>query len=71
VLGCAFSLVFNGWSVGTLSFETFSESVFDFRITPTLVAQGLAFSVVVGLVGSFLPAIRAARLPVISALKAM
>ena len=69
-LGCAFSFVFNGWSVGTLSFETFSESVFDFRITPMLVAQGLAFSVVVGLVGSLLPAIRAARLPVISALKA-
>ena len=71
VLGCAFSFAFNGWSVGTLSFETFSESVFDFSITPTLVAQGLAFSVVVGLVGSLLPAIRAARLPVISALKAM
>jgi putative ABC transport system permease protein len=70
VLGCALSFFFNGWSVGTLSFETFSESVFDFRITPKLVAQGLAFSIVVGLVGSLLPAIRAARLPVISALKA-
>ncbi|MGB7837754.1 MAG: ABC transporter permease, partial [Terrimicrobiaceae bacterium] len=69
-LGCALSFFFNGWSVGTLSFETFSESVFDFRITPKLVAQGLAFSLVVGLVGSLLPAIRAARLPVISALKA-
>ena len=69
-LGCTFSLIFNGWSVGTLSFETFSETVFDFRVTPTLIAQGLAFSVVVGLVGSLLPAIRAARLPVISALKA-
>jgi putative ABC transport system permease protein len=69
-LGCAFSFLFNGWSVGTLSFETFSESVFDFRITPMLIAQGLAFSVVVGLVGSLFPAIRAARLPVISALKA-
>lgn len=68
-LGCAVSFVFNGYSVGTLSFETFSESVFDFRITPALVAQGLAFSVIVGLLGSLLPAIRAARLPVISALK--
>ena len=70
VVGCTFSLIFNGWSVGTLSFETFSETVFDFRVTPMLIAQGLAFSVVVGLVGSLLPAIRAARLPVISALKA-
>jgi putative ABC transport system permease protein len=69
-LGCAFSMIFNGWSVGTLSFETFSETVFDFRVTPMLIAQGLAFSLVVGLVGSLLPAIRAARLPVISALRA-
>ncbi len=69
-LGCTFALIFNGWSVGTLSFETFSETVFDFRVTPMLIAQGLAFSVVVGVVGSLLPAIRAARLPVISALKA-
>jgi putative ABC transport system permease protein len=69
ILGCAVSFLFNGYSVGTLSFETFSESVFDFRVTPALVAQGLAFSVIVGLLGSLLPAIRAARLPVISALK--
>jgi putative ABC transport system permease protein len=71
VLGCIFSLVFNGWSVGTIGFETFSETVFDFRITPLLLAQGMAFSLVVGLVGSLLPAIRAARLPVIAALKAI
>ncbi|HEY5811073.1 MAG TPA: FtsX-like permease family protein, partial [Terrimicrobiaceae bacterium] len=70
ILGCVFSLIFNGWSVGTLSFETFSETVFDFRVTPNLIGQGLAFAVVVGLIGSLLPALRAARLPVISALKA-
>ena len=53
-LGCTFALIFNGWSVGTLSFETFSETVFDFRVTPMLIAQGLAFSVVVGVIrGSF------------------
>jgi putative ABC transport system permease protein len=68
-IGCAVSFVFNGYSVGTLSFETFSESVFDFQITPALVTQGLAFAVIVGFLGSLLPAIRAARLPVISALK--
>jgi hypothetical protein len=36
-----------------------------------LIAQGMAFSIVVGLIGSLLPAIHAARLPVISALKAI
>ena len=69
LIGCGASFIFNGWSVGTLSFETFSEAVFDFRVTPALIGQGLAFSVVVGLGGSLLPAIRAARLPVIAALK--
>lgn len=56
---------------GTLSFNTFSEVIFQFRITPALLAQGMFFAVVVGIVGSLLPAVRAARLPVIAALKAV
>jgi putative ABC transport system permease protein len=35
------------------------------------VAEGMVFAIVVGIVGSFFPAIRAARLPVIAALKAV
>jgi len=71
VLGCALALPLHGYSTGTMSFESFSETVFQFRITPTLIGKGLAFSVVVGLVGSFLPALRASRLPMIAALKAV
>jgi ABC-type antimicrobial peptide transport system permease subunit len=40
-------------------------------VTPDLMLLGLAFSVVIGLVGSLLPAVRASRLPVISALKSL
>jgi putative ABC transport system permease protein len=69
-LGCLLSLPMHGYSTGTLSFNTFSEVVFQFRITPWLAAKGLIFSVIVGIVGSLLPAIRASRLPVIAALKA-
>jgi len=69
VLGCLLSLPLHGYSTGTFSFESFSETVFEFRITPWLATQGLIFSVIVGMLGSFLPAIRAARLPVIAALK--
>lgn len=69
ILGCALALPMNGYSTGTISFETFSESVFDFQITPGILFQGLAFSVLVGFLGSLLPSIRAARIPVISALK--
>ncbi len=71
VLGCLLSFVLNGYAVGTIGFETFSEVVFEFRITPALVGKGLIFSVIVGLVGSFLPALRASRLPVIVALKSV
>jgi len=71
VLGCALSFPMHGMSTGTMSIESFSEVVFQFRITPLLVVKGLIFSVIVGLFGSLLPALRAARLPVIAALKAV
>ena len=70
-LGCLFSLPMHGYSTATISLETFSESVFEFRITPVLALKGLVFAVLVGVFGSLLPALRAARLPVIAALKAV
>jgi putative ABC transport system permease protein len=71
VLGCLLALPLHGYSTGTMSFNTFSETVFQFRITPWLAMKGILFAVVVGVIGSLLPAIRAARLPVISALKSV
>lgn len=71
VLGCLLALPLHGYSAGTMNLETFSETVFQFRITPLLTVKGLIFSVIVGVVGSLLPAVRAARLPVIAALKAV
>jgi len=70
-LGCAIAFFWNGYSTATMGFETFSEIVFEFTITPRLVVEGLIFAVIVGLVGSLLPTIRASRLPVISALKSV
>lgn len=71
VIGCLLALPLHGVSTGTMSFNTFSETVFQFRITPWLAAKGIIFSIIVGVIGSLLPAIRAARLPVISALKSV
>ena len=70
-IGVAAAFFWNGKSAGTVSFETFSETVFQLTITPQLALKGLLFAGVVGMVGSFLPAWRAARLPVISALKSV
>ena len=71
LLGVALSLPMHGYTTGTMGFETFSETVFQFRITPWLATKGLIFAVVVGLLGSLLPALRASRLPVIAALKSI
>ena len=67
----ALAMPYNGLATGTLSFDSFSESVFEFRITPFLIMEGLIFSVLVGVIGSLFPALRAARLPVIASLKSI
>ncbi len=54
---------------GTMNFRTFSEILFNFRLTPPLVAGGLAFSLAMGLVGGFFPAARAARMKITTALR--
>ncbi|HTO89019.1 MAG TPA: ABC transporter permease [Thermoanaerobaculia bacterium] len=56
---------------GTMNFRTFSEVLFNFRLTPPLVAGGIAFSLAMGLLGGFFPAFRAARLKITSALRAV
>ena len=70
-LGCAIAFYWNGYTTATMGMETFSEIVFEFSVTPKLVIEGLIFAVTVGLIGTLLPAIRAARLPVIAALKSL
>jgi putative ABC transport system permease protein len=73
VIGCVAATIIPalGFTFGTLNFQTWGETVFQFQLTPALVVQGLVFSVIVGILGSLLPAIQAARLPVISALKSV
>lgn len=60
---------FNGYRAATLNFQSFSQVVFAFQVTPRLMAQALIVSVAMGLVGGCFPAVRAARLPVSVALR--
>ncbi len=70
VLGGAVAfLVFNGFQVSTLNGASFSQVVFDFAVTPELLVQGLYAAAIIGVVGGFFPALRAARLPVAQALR--
>lgn len=69
LLGSGLALFANGIQTGTTSFDTFADVSFAFTITPGLMAQGVAFSLVMGLLGGFLPAWRASRIPLTEAMK--
>ena len=60
---------FNGYQTSTINFQTFSQVAFAFRVTPELLAMGIFYALVMGLVGGLLPALRAANLPIPSALR--
>ena len=62
-------LVFNGYQTSTMNFQTFSQVAFAFRVTPGLLLTGLAYALAMGLIGGLFPAIRAARLPIPTALR--
>jgi putative ABC transport system permease protein len=60
--------LFNNFSVSTLG-ENFTQVVFAFKVTPQLVVTGLVIALVIGFIGGLLPAWRAARLPITTALR--
>jgi putative ABC transport system permease protein len=60
---------FDGYQTSTMNFQSFSQVAFSFAVTPKLLATALAYAIVMGLIGGILPAIRAARLPVVTALR--
>jgi putative ABC transport system permease protein len=69
VIGILVALPLNFVSTGTANFLTFSEIAFNFRVTPRLMLWALAFGTVIGLFGSLLPSIRAARFKIVDALR--
>jgi putative ABC transport system permease protein len=69
MMGCLFGALFHGYSAGTSNFSSFSEVVFNFRVTADIIAKGMLFSLVVGILGGFLPAHRAASVRLIDALR--
>ncbi len=69
ILGCLAVLPLNGLTTSAMNFQTFSNLAFDFKITYNLLFSGIIFALVMGGVGGLLPSIRAARLPVATALR--
>jgi putative ABC transport system permease protein len=70
IAGIAAASLMQWVSFSTTNFQTFSELAFSFTLTPGIAVSSLAFAVVMGLLGGFLPAARAARLSIVDALRA-
>ena len=68
-LGCLAVLKLNGLTTSTINFQTFSNLAFAFKITPDLLLMGIVFALAMGILGGLFPAVRAARLPVATALR--
>jgi putative ABC transport system permease protein len=60
---------FDGYQTATMNWQSFSQVAFAFAVTPSLLVRAMLYALVMGLLGGLAPAIRAARLPVVTALR--
>lgn len=70
VIGLAFASLMQLVQISTLNWQSFAELAFRFTLTPKIVLQSLAFALAMALAGGVLPAVRAARLKIVDALRA-
>ena len=70
VAGLAVATLMQFASFSTTNFQTFADLSFRFTLTPAIVLQSLVFAMAMGLIGGFLPALRAARLNIVDSLRA-
>jgi putative ABC transport system permease protein len=70
VVGGALAYIaFNNFHTSTMNWQSFSQVAFAFQVTPQLLVRGIVWSAMIGLIGGIFPAIRAARLPIATALR--
>ena len=69
LLGLVLASLLQFFTISTLNFGSFSELAFSFSLSPSIIAASLGFACLMGLIGGFLPAVRAARLNIIQALR--
>jgi putative ABC transport system permease protein len=62
-------IAFDGYQTATMNWQSFSQVAFAFAVTPSLLVQGVIYAGLMGLMGGFFPALRAARLPIVTALR--
>jgi putative ABC transport system permease protein len=67
--GLAAYLLFNGYGASTMAAGSVGKLDFELRVTPELLWTGLKWALAIGFIGGLFPAVRAARLPVTTALR--
>lgn len=70
IMGLAGASLMQSVDISTVNFQTFSELAFRFRLTPAIAVQSIVFALLMGLVGGFIPAWRAARMKIVDCLRA-
>ncbi len=69
VFGLSVGLVFSGWRSDFLSDATWTVLVFELAVTPRVLLVSFGMALLVGVLGALAPALRASRIPIISALR--
>ena len=69
IVGLLAATVMQAVDVSTTNFATFAELAFQFKLTPAIVVQSLLFALLMGFIGGFVPAWRAARLKIVDCLR--
>jgi ABC-type antimicrobial peptide transport system permease subunit len=69
-MGLVLASFLQAFTITTMNWQSFSQLAFGFHLTPQIVVATMIFSVFMGLVGGFLPSVRAARLEIVDSLRA-
>ncbi|NUN08791.1 MAG: ABC transporter permease [Ignavibacteriaceae bacterium] len=69
VIGVLLSSLLQFFKISTLNFASFSELEFSFALSPSIIVSSIVFALLMGIIGGFLPSVRASRLNIVTALK--
>ncbi len=68
-IGIALASLLQFFSLSTMNFASFSELAFSFALSPIIIISSMSFALLMGILGGFLPSVRAARMSVLTALR--
>jgi putative ABC transport system permease protein len=69
-IGLLFASLLQFFTISTMNFTSFSELAFSFALSPSIIIDSLIFAIIMGILGGFLPSVRAARMNIVTALRA-